>query len=301
MESSRFDTVARVLARRMSRRGAVVSGGLGLGVAAVGLNRVAAQDATPPASGTGTPTATDADEQDSTLFVQTATSGTFTPNPNAGMPLASATPVLMNEQGTPTPAVGGDYLLTLHGHAGETIAFSDRPERYFGEVKTPDFLAKLGFDPANPPNAAIVADTAEGEDDVLVVELLNPAYDAANQTLTYDANILGGYAGEGLAPVASRQQDQEMAAEFSTASLFIDSCPNTTLYCFTAADVALCAPRGPVYGIGTCWHWDCVCCDLCHGSPGDYCASAYPNDCGDGNCTGMTFSEFTQVCSPQPG
>jgi hypothetical protein len=53
--------------------------------------------------------------------VQTVTTGYFTPNPVAG---------------TPTPEGGAVYLLTLEGHHGGTVSFSDHPERIVGDVPT---------------------------------------------------------------------------------------------------------------------------------------------------------------------
>ncbi|MEZ4507826.1 MAG: hypothetical protein R2848_18695 [Thermomicrobiales bacterium] len=50
-------------------------------------------------------------------------------------------------------------------------------------MPTDRFLEGLGFTPVNPPNAAAVVRTPEGERDVLVVELFNPVY-----TREYDAD-----------------------------------------------------------------------------------------------------------------
>ena len=97
-------------------------------------------------------------------------------------------------------ATHGDYLLTLTGHSGETIYFSDRPEREFGEVKTNQFFQSMGFTPANPPNAALVVDAPDQEDDVLLLELFNAAYDEGTQTLTYGSDIQRGGMGVRNAP-----------------------------------------------------------------------------------------------------
>ena len=107
MESHRFDSLSRSLAARLSRRSALQATGLagaaGL-VAATGL-RASAQD------GTATPAPPD---DASFLFVQSATSGTFAANSGAGTPAAD---------GTPVAGGGGDYLLTLEGHTGNTSTF----------------------------------------------------------------------------------------------------------------------------------------------------------------------------------
>jgi hypothetical protein len=263
MDANRFDRVARTFAStRLSRRSALRAGAAGLAVSrAASGPRAAAQEATPAAGGLA--------ENDASLFVQTATAGSFKPNPAAG---AAATP---GAAGTPAAeSRHGAYLLTLEGHAGETIGFSDRPQRAFGEVKTTRFFASMGFTPANPPNAALVADTAEQEDDVLLLELLNPAYDEATKTLSYVADVLQQYQGEVLKPLAAQQRDRTIAAEFGTASLFIDDCPDITT-CFAPGLI----PVGPVPGgpIGACWSWSAFACLPCNGQSLDYYAGVCNN------------------------
>ncbi len=295
MESTRFDRFAMRLAKkRVSRRTALRSGLLGSVASALSVIAARAQ-ATPAASNAATPAASGMVAADnSTLFVQTATGGIFRPNPEAGAtPVPAATP----GNGLPVTQRRGDWLLTLTGHSGETIAFSDRPQRQYGEVATHHFFASMGFTPVDPPNAALVADTETQQDDVLLLELMNPGFDAASQTLTYEADILQNYEGEELKPMAARQQDDQMAPAFGSASLFIDDCPNTEILCFTPASLMTCAPIGNVRNVGTCWHWACLCCSLCSGSPGDICAAHFPDTCGNGECTGMTFSQWLQVCN----
>ena len=265
MEPRRFDALSRSLSARLSRRTALQATGLagaaGL-IATTGL-RASAQD------GTATPDALSDDA--SFLFVQSATSGTFAANPDAGP---------ASTDGTPTPGGGADYLLTLEGHTGNTVYFSDRPERIFGEAPTDQFLAGLGFSPDNPPNAALVTNDAEGNEDILVVELLNPVYDADAGSVTYGVNLLSDYEG-GLDFVASRQQDEDLAPRFGTASLFIDDCP-TIANCYNGAESVGPVPGGP---IGTCWKWSDVSCEPCNGNSEGYyddlCNQTYPDDCTD--------------------
>jgi hypothetical protein len=289
MNENRFDGIAKLLAkRRLSRRSAMRAAGVTAGAAALGRTALAAaQDATPAAGAAGLA------EDKATLFVQTAAGGTFVRNPNAGKPLATAASPVAVPGASPTPAVGGQYLLTLTGHAGETIAFSDRPQRNFGEVKTTNFFKTMGFTPANPPNAALVADTPDQDDDVLLVELLNPNYDAGKQTLTYEANILSGYQGEMLKPIASKQKDQQLAASFTTASLFIDDCPDAAFYCTTPDAWIGCYTAG-VFNQGTCWYWPTLSCVECW----DYssiCNQLYPDFC-KGNCIVKTTHDLLCDC-----
>jgi hypothetical protein len=183
----------KTLAGRRSRRTTLKQGVLGVGAAVLGtsvLRSAQAQDATPVAS----PEAAEGEQE--FLFVQTATTGTFTANGGAGTPTVD---------GTPTPSGGADFLLTLEGHTGGTIYFSDRPQRIFGESPTADFLDGLGFTPDNPPNAALVVHGEDGVDDIAVLELLDPTYEADTGTLTYGATILGDYDDDGLAYAAAQQ------------------------------------------------------------------------------------------------
>jgi hypothetical protein len=198
----------------------------------------------PPPSG-GSPQATPTDDEDeatgSDLFVQTFRAGTLTPDPDAS----------------------GTYTLSLEGSLGQTVYFSDRPARRVGVIPTPVLLEQLGFTPADPPNAALVAQTAVGED-ILVVELMNPRYDEAAETLAYDVRLLADYAGSGLADLAARQADDQFAASFTTAHLFIDGC-----------------------GGGQCWNSAVSMCVSCQcfqmGVQGCPCVSGTQSPCYDPN------------------
>src|SRR5689334_17145684 len=135
MATHRFDALAKALGRRTTRRRTILGLGGG-GAAAVAL---AALPGAPATSAQGTPTAGAGTggmaENNATLFVQTASGGTFAPNPQAGTPVSSKK----------LAGPHGSYLVTLQGHSGETIAFSDRPARQFGEVPTPKFFTSMGF------------------------------------------------------------------------------------------------------------------------------------------------------------
>ena len=282
MDATHLDTLAKTLAPRLSRRAGLRAGGTGLVatvLAAAGWRRTAAQDVPPAAS----PAASG--EDGAFLFVQTFASGSFRPNPGAGTPQA---------EGTPAPGGGASYLLELTGHHGETIYFSDRPQRIFGEAPTERFLAGLGFGAANPPNAALVAQT-DGGDDVVVLELVEPTYDPGMGTLAYGAEILAEYAGEGLAHVAERQLDEALPESFGRASLFIDDCKDLVgchncPRCGYFDDVLNPVDWyvGPIPGgpIGQCWNWSSVGCQPCRNDQAyynDVCNRAYPEAC-QGTC-----------------
>lgn len=250
MDARRFDMLTKTFAaRRLSRRSALWRGGTAVvatTLSAAGLTRAtAAQNATPSARPA---MPADIGENGAFLFVQTAQSGTWTPKSGEA----------------------GVYILTLHESTDQTVYFSDRPQRIVGVTPMQQFLDGLGFAPTNPPNAALVAQTASGED-VLVIELLKPVYDAAAGTLTYDARVLENYADEGLAFLAQQQHDDTMEATFKDASLFIDDCPNGTLQCIK---------NNTIYSksIGCCWN-----SGFCHQCHTEDCTSI--PECAAGDCT----------------
>jgi hypothetical protein len=188
VKRSSVDQQSRDLSGRLfSRRTAVAAGGAGLATLALGQSSHARQ-ATPVSS-----------EELSILFVQVADGGTY--SAKAGDPEI--------------------FELTLTGVAPQTVWFSDRPERRSGMVDTADFAIDPVFDPADPPNAAIVTSSDAGSD-TLIVELTNPRFDAAAGTVTYDAKPVASYAGEGLADHAALQTDTQLAETLGATSLFID-------------------------------------------------------------------------------
>jgi hypothetical protein len=253
MDPQRFDRLTRTLGTRLSRRTAL-STGVGLGSLALAGTEAAAQEATPVAAG----------EQTETLFVQTFEHGALQPKEGEA----------------------GTFVLTLQGDYGRAIAFSDRPERLVASVPTEQFLEGLGFSPTNPPNAALVFEPSPGETDIIVLELLNPQYDAANQMLTYDVRILDAFDTEGGLSFQEEPRQPDPAGEaFGLAQLFIDSCSDLT-QC-----VLLGESMGPIPGepIGQCWTYSTGCQPNnppCTGQPLDYyvqlCTNTY--DLCESNC-----------------
>ena len=177
----------------LSRRRVLTSSGA---AALLGAARVPAmaQEATPQ----GSPAA---EGQVAVLLVQTFASGTWAPQPNA-------TDV---------------FTLTLTGHVDQTVWFTDRPQRLAGSLPTQEVLAGPLFDPNDPPNAALVIGGAPGEEEVVVVELTTPSYDAAAGTLSYAAIPLPEGGDGDMAGLAARQQDTEVPASFGPGALFIDN------------------------------------------------------------------------------
>jgi hypothetical protein len=274
MTGPQIDSVARFFGRRITRRRALEGGVFAGLVAANGAAITRSPAALAIQDGTPTPTAASSDA--AFLFVQTFESGRWTSNPSGD----------------------GSFSLSLTGHAAETIYFSDRPERIVGTVPTHQFLGALGFTPADPPNAALVARTATG-DDVVVLELFDPIYQEefdsdGGVTVTYAARVLADYAGDGLAHLASQQSDGNLAESFGPASLFIDDCPDEDpLNCYTDCFTE---PVGNLGRRGMCWQWfppDCLPCSGGWDGTAAECNAAFPA------CNGNCFTD-TSACQGLP-
>jgi hypothetical protein len=212
MDSNRFDSLSRVFAsRRLSRREAMIKGGTAVaatGLVASGLaHTAAAQQATPePAPGDGS--------QPELLFVQSFQAGGIAAKEGAE----------------------GRYTLSLEGGLGQTIFFSDRPDRIVGAEPTSDFLSTLGFPDDNPPNAALVIKNDDGATNIAVIELFSPVYDEATHALSYEIEVLEDWQTETELGLQEAPADlATLEPSFGAAHLFIDGildCPDSDLICY---------------------------------------------------------------------
>ena len=125
MLPTRFDRISKAFAGQpLSRTRALAAGSAG---AKSPAPMSVARNATP---------IPEADHGPTMLFVQTYQSGAIAPKDGEE----------------------GRYTLTLDNGSGQTVYFSNRPDRIVGSQSTPDLLEGLGFYPDNPPNAALVGD-----------------------------------------------------------------------------------------------------------------------------------------------
>lgn len=136
------------------------------------------------------------EQQPMYLFTQTAGAGTF-------------------------ENVGDDeYILTLTNVNPNVVYFSDRPVRDAGEFGIVQFLNELSFEIGNPPNAAIVAETVDGEEITVVAELMQPIYDRDTEKLIYKAVVLHDASGQ----LAQYGSSDVIPESFIKATLLIDGC-----------------------------------------------------------------------------
>lgn len=143
------------------------------------------------------------------------------------------------QSGTVAPVEGRDdrYTLTLSRGTGQTVYFSDRPDRIVGSNPTPQFLEALSFPADNPPNAALVVETASGESDVAVIELFRPLYDPESQGVTYEVAVLSNW--ERSLDLGFTEAPTDLASlvpSFNSAQLFIDDCPDMPMDCVDRSD-----------------------------------------------------------------
>jgi hypothetical protein len=241
------------LARRLTRRSVLTASALGA-LAGVPLGKAGAQEVlptvSPAASPAATPVAGDGAHDPVFLFVQLADAGTW-------MPSGEADDV---------------FLLSLTGISGQTVYFSDRPDRIVGTMETSGFLESLGFTPINPPNAAAVVRTPEGERDVLVVELFDPVYtenisNPGADTLVYKARVLDAYHDGNLQSWYEEENDPMLPERFADVSLLIDDCADL-VWCYrngaTIFDPK--TPIGPLPNgpVGMCFTWTFQGCLPCN-------------------------------------
>ncbi len=201
MSDRQLSTLSRFFAQRRASRRALAVGGASLVATGLASRPVVAQEASPE------PDASNGPEM---LFVQSFQSGSI----------------------APVVGTDGHFTVTLEHGLGQTIYFSDRPDRIVGASPTGQFLNGLGFTSDDPPNAALVVESASGETDIAVIELFNPIYDEASHTATYEAVGLANWQdsleiGFSVAP----SDLAAIAPAFGAAHLFIDGCPDGVITC----------------------------------------------------------------------
>ncbi len=257
MDPIQFDKLSTLFAtRRSSRRKAIQQGAAGLaaGLVGAGVNAAAAQD--------GTPAAGEQVDKTEFLFVQSFQSGAIAPKDDED----------------------GAYTVTFEHGLGQTLFFSNRPERIVGAMPTVQFLESLGFSPDNPPNAAVVIGAEDGGVDIAVVELTNPSYDVSTFTATYDVRVLKNYSSVDMPFQETSADLDSISTPFGAAHLFIDDCEDSEVYCRRqGANGYVYSSNDPTLGVrGKCWNWNTWICEPCGPEAlRSECYSWYPNYCND--------------------
>lgn len=106
------------------------------------------------------------------------------------------------------------YLLKLNDVSDKTILFSDRPDRIVKSVSTENFVDtwNIGADSftLDPPNAVLIVDELEEQQDIAILELFNPVYDEDKKILSYEITPDG-------------ETSVELDDEFGQSTMVIDA------------------------------------------------------------------------------
>ena len=117
------------------------------------------------------------------------------------------------------------FTLELRDVSDKTISFADRPDRIVSSVSTTDFIGNWSTGPdsfaVDPPNAALVLDDEEQGQDIAVIELYNPEYDSAANTLKYD--ISAENATSASATTTATTTSIGLPTEFGQSTLVIEA------------------------------------------------------------------------------
>jgi len=155
---------------------------------------------TAQASGDAVQQATQDELDTGLLYVQQALGGAFTTAPS----------------GNPD-----EYTLTLNNVWPETTFFANRPSRNWGRLGNSEFIMSGLFNESDPPNASLAFSDSNIYGDLVILELMNPHYDSASQTLVYSVRFLDGQ--DPAALMRSLENNSPTGtASFGSASLYID-------------------------------------------------------------------------------
>lgn len=169
---------------------------------------------------------------------------------------------------------GYPFELVLDSASSTTAWFADRPYRTGGHVSTVDFLSVIGDTVKNPVNAALVA-TESGtpsEAKTLLVELAQGQQQQQTDKKTQLRYLMrplsdSSKASESLNNMAKQSNGKPSSGALKDASLFIDDCPDSYVYCCPGGcdsswtyDMTLCSmsPSCPTnsvetMAVGQCW------------------------------------------------
>ena len=107
------------------------------------------------------------------------------------------------------------YSLELNDVSDKTILFADRPDRFVMYETTTNFIENwsVGKDSfaVNAPNAGIIVNNNEGQQNTAIIELFDPIYDPDKRTLKYDVTT-------------DNSTSIELPSEFRQTTMVIDVC-----------------------------------------------------------------------------
>ena len=115
----------------------------------------------------------------------------------------------------------GAFWLSLSNPSPQTIVIRDQPTDAAGTISTALFFDSIEITDRNPLHAVISAQTATGED-VLIVALHRATYEPAVGALAYIATKLSDYTDQhGLTPLKEQQANFTLPPSFGATTIFI--------------------------------------------------------------------------------
>ena len=127
----------------------------------------------------------------------------------------------------PCPRDPDGAILILAGVEPTVLAFTDRPARLTRSVPAAVAWTWVA-DPADPPNATLLAVPAEGGDEVaVVVELLETRYDEAAGEVTATVRLLGEGNPEDIASPTAETGERR----FGAGNIFVDDITDVQINC----------------------------------------------------------------------
>lgn len=139
---------------------------------------------------------------------------------------------------------GEIHQLTIQGVDAELIYFSDRPDRIAGEVAISDWLRDFPFGPV-APNAAVVIENGAPEQNVIIVSLSKPRYDASTASIQFQVEIIPASRSGDLLDF-NYDADEILPEYFGKVVIFIDDESVERCAMAVAYDTAIQTPTGHI-------------------------------------------------------
>lgn len=127
--------------------------------------------------------------------------------------------------GSYSPDEQGNYSLTLTDVRPDTIAISDRPFHDVQFGSNTEFVKSFNWNPIDPPNALLIIQESDTREAVIALELMDPAYNSMNNTLSYTVKILENaeFESDWISDM-NMSENQSIPSTFGRAQLIIDDC-----------------------------------------------------------------------------
>lgn len=122
----------------------------------------------------------------------------------------------------PSESGDGTFTVSLVDVGTRSVLFSDRPNRVVATIETAEIVAEMQEAAAdNPVNIALVGQSSDGSEEIIVLEVLSAAIDE-NGTLTMQAANLGAATDFGAGLQMEPLENLEDGRSFTDTHVFVD-------------------------------------------------------------------------------